>query len=377
MRRIGVRATGVVVLVAGFLAVGCTSRAAPLVGSVPVASVSTSSAPSSSISAGSVPGAANSLPGGASSSAGQTPSASINAASNKRRADQEASWLLTLTRLPPGATEIASEPASLIGPVMGTEPTSSMADHARFWQVPMSFSAAVAWVKAHPPKGLTFADSTYGSRDGSWSGREWRGYSYSAADSPAWIDAALEVGVASVTSSRSAIRADGVADWIDPAKDTAAGPRMWVSVAAGCPQSDIGKVGVRNTDGDLATMVLPVAVPSGGLICDYAGYNGTPFGLTSSTPLDQTAATQLASAATKSPLSHLDYDGVQCAAGDNSTSVLVFTYPGHADVDLWYDDNGCSTLSNGFITVFPSNALIELVGPTVFGSPFPSASASR
>ena len=189
----------------------------------------------------------------------------------------------------------------------------------------------------------------------------------------------LEVGVVSVAAGVSDIRADGVAEWIDPApiKDTAAGPRMRVTVAAGCPQSDNGDVGVSNTGDDLSTMLLPTAAPRSGLICEYAGMNGKKFGLISSTPLNQAAAVRLASAAANSSLSHLDNLEVNCPMDDGSMSVLAFTYPGRADVDLWDVPRGCQSLSNGFITASPADALIELVNPAASGPPFPPASASR
>ncbi|MGH2929363.1 MAG: hypothetical protein ACRDL8_14265, partial [Solirubrobacteraceae bacterium] len=85
------------------------------------------------------------------------------AASNKRQADQEATRLLALAQVPPGATEIGTPPAALRDPLTGNPVTSSLIDHARYWQVPMSFTDALAWVKANPPRCLRASVSSEGS----------------------------------------------------------------------------------------------------------------------------------------------------------------------------------------------------------------------
>jgi hypothetical protein len=40
-----------------------------------------------------------------------------------------------------------------------------------------------------------------------------------------------------------------------------------------------------------------------------------------------------------------------CGAGRPHRDVLVFKFRGRPDIDLWYEDEGCATLDNGYIIV--------------------------
>jgi len=362
MRLVGMRVSGLAVVLACFAA-GCASTG-PAAGSSPPTSPPFASSP--------VPVSAPVAVSAVSTPASSQPA---TAAANKAAADAEASRLLALAQVPPGATEIAVPPAGLSGPVMGTPGTTSLIDHAKYWQVAMSFADALAWVKAHPPNTLASGGSMSGTGPDGQSG----GYSYQVPDSPGWTQAQLEIGVASAAAGVSDIRADGIALWFDPVplQDNAPGPRMRVTVAGGCPATDAGAVGVRNSAPDLATMLLPAAAPTGGLMCEYAGLNGIRFGLLKSTKLDADAAAQLASSVSSSPLSHLDNEQVHCPMDDASAAVLVFSYPGRADVDVWYTRNGCRSVSNGYITASTGDILNELANPAAAsGPPFPAPAAS-
>lgn len=48
---------------------------------------------------------------------------------------------------------------------------------------------------------------------------------------------------------------------------------------------------------------------------------------------------------------------------DESFAVLVFSYPGRADVDIAYFYTGCASVANGHIAATPSDALNALVDP--------------
>ena len=362
MRPIGVRALGVTAVLICFVAAGCAS---------------TDAAPGSSQVASSPVGASSRVGVSAPASpevAASTGSGLVSAAMNKTKADAEAARLLTLAQVPPGATEIASASAALSGPYIGAPVTSSLIDHPRYWQVSMSFADALAWVKAHPPSGLLYAGTGSGSGPGEQSG----GYSYEAPDSPAWIGAEMQIGVASVSGDVSDIRADGMTEWLDPVpvQDTATGPRMRVTVAGGCPATDADDVGVRNDATELHTMLLPPAAPTGGLICQYGEMNGTPFELIKPTTLNAKAAQQLAAAVNTSALSHLDNVTRSCPGYDAGVTVFAFAYPGQVDVDVWYARAGCQSISNGYITANPSGSLNELANPAASGPPFPALSAS-
>jgi hypothetical protein len=267
------------------------------------------------------------------------------AAANKQRAEVEASRLLALVQLPARATAIATPPPLLHKPMMSVA-TSSLVDQVRLWRVSMAFSATVAWIRAHPPAGLSKEWQSMGSSEPS-------GIGYADHESAAWQQAQLQIAVVSVSDGGSAIRADAMVAWLDPRPltDDATGTRLRVTIEGGCPATDRGYVGVTNpSTGDLAKSMLPAAAASAGLLCRYAGVNGKPsFALTAHQPLTRDAARQLAALVGRIPLDHLDDEARSCPMDDGSVTVLVISYPGRADVDLWYARTGCQTLSNGHI----------------------------
>lgn len=283
--------------------------------------------------------------------------------------------MLSLAKVPPGAVELTAAPSAWDGPVMGTSGTSSFIDHARYWRVSMSFTAVAAWLKAHPPTGLTSGGSESGSTHGV---TDSVGYSYSGPDSDAWVEAQYEIGVVSDGPAASEIRADGVADWLDPVpqRDSASGNRLRVTIAGGCPTSDSGYHGVDNAGSDLDSALLPDAQPTAGLICLYDGLNGNQFGLVATKSLDGAAAAKLATEVSKIPLSHLDDVVMHCPMDDGAAAVLVFSYPGRADVDLWYGRNGCTFVANGHISTATNDAFYGAVQSMLpaLGSPFPQTS---
>lgn len=61
---------------------------------------------------------------------------------------------------------------------------------------------------------------------------------------------------------------------------------------------------------------------------------------------------------------------------DGAAAIVVFSYPGRADVDLWYARNGCQSLANGHISAAPDDAFYRAVQSAVpaLGSPLPQTS---
>ncbi|MEY2443352.1 MAG: hypothetical protein QOJ46_2778 [bacterium] len=279
------------------------------------------------------------------------------AAANKQLAGAEADRLLALAQVPPDATELKAPPAGLPGPILGTPATSSLIDKARYWHVGMAFTEALAWVKAHPPAGLTESGTADGSGANGLSG----GVSYSAAASPAWTNAALEIGVAEGSNGTSDLRADGLTEWLDavPMVDDVPGDRLRVEVAAGCPTSDSGDVGVIGEAAGLGATLLPEGAPAAGLVCVFSGLNGTARTLMRSVPLGASAAAALASAVTSSALAHLDDVVTSCPMDDGSVTVFAFSYAKGPDVDIWYARTGCQRVANGRIAAPPSESLRE------------------
>jgi hypothetical protein len=272
-----------------------------------------------------------------------------SAARNKSLAEAEAARLLGEVRLPARAAALGKLPDSLNGPAAGVPSTSSLIDKTRSWHVPMALDAAVAWVQAHPPAGLTLGATASGGGPG---GVEVRGFEFEAPDSAAWRGAQLQIGVATLPTGDSAIRADGIALWIDPRpmKDAAPGRRIHLTVNTGCPASDRGVAGVTNAGaGDLTERMVPTASPAGGLLCRYAGLNGTPSAVVARRRLTATEAQRIAALAAAISFDHLDNEAPHSGpGGDGSATVLVLAYPGR-DVDLWYPRGGCAYLSNGDI----------------------------
>ncbi len=250
----------------------------------------------------------------------------MSAAGNKSRAEAEAARLLAEVQLPAGAVEIATPPAALSGPSVGVPSMSSLIDKARFWRVSMSLDAAVAWIRAHRPAGLTLGASASG---GTGHRVETRGIAFADRDTAAWQYAQRQIGVAWLGADVSAIRADGVALWIDPRpmKDTRTGSRTRVTVTDGCASTDRGIVGVSNPATDLAERLLPAASPTAG-----------------------DAARRITTLARRISLDHFNDEAPwSCPADDGSATVVVLAYRGRADVDLWLPRRGCMTLSNGHI----------------------------
>jgi hypothetical protein len=307
------------------------------------------------------------VPGSSSSTRTTQPARAtqVSAAGNKSRAEAEAARLLAEVQLPAGAVEIATPPAALSGPGVGVPSTSSLIDKARFWRVSMSLDAAVAWIRAHRPAGLTLGASASG---GTGHRVETRAIAFADRDTAAWRYAQLQIGVAWLGADVSAIRADGVALWIDPRpmKDTRTGSRMRVTTE-GCASTDRGIVGVSNPATDLAERLVPAATPTAGLLCRYAGLNGKPFALIAEPTLSGDAARHITTLARRISLDHFNDEAPwSCPADDGSATVVVLAYRGRADVDLWLPRRGCMTLSNGRIQTanFP-DGLGDLVAAVV------------
>lgn len=285
-------------------------------------------------------------------SAAQTP------AGNRQAARREAARLLSLTKVPPGAVTTTAHPSSLDGPALGMAAAASLVDQTRFWRVSTDLASTIAWFRAHPPHGLTAAGSSSGGGP-AYRGQpayQMVGVGYSERDRPGMQELGLAIGVATLPGGGSAIRADGMAIWLDPRplRDTRAGTRLRVTVDAGCPTRDAGYVGVRPTAGgdgqDLDSRLLPAAAPTAALACDYAGMNGRhEHQLLRTHILDASAAHKLAKAVAGLALGHPVGEIMHCPFADGTATVLAFSYDGRDDVDLWVERNGCAVVSNGRI----------------------------
>ena len=285
-------------------------------------------------------------PGGSSQVQTTTPRNS-SANGNQQRAEHAADHLLSLARVPADTQPLSSAPKNLRQPESRPD-VESLVDRSRFWEVGMSFDDTLSWLRAHPPSGLTSS----GSFNGGGPGYRTAGFMYDAPDSSGVTEQQLQISITDVDASTTAIRADGLAVWLDPRplRDTVEGKRLRVTVARGCPASRGNTVGVTNEDPQLAKSLLPAGRPTGAVVCRYLGANDKPpFGLGSTRTLEQTAAKRLADAARAIDLSHVVGGTTSCPMDDGSVTVIAFAYPGRPDVDLWFARTGCQSLSNGSI----------------------------
>jgi hypothetical protein len=156
---------------------------------------------------------------------------------------------------------------------------------------------------------------------------------------------AAAVATAIVTRSGSGL---GTGTWWTPGH-----PQLQVSVAAGCPGSVGSYADVVNT---FAGPPLVPAGPSAGLICQYGQDLGSGLpssaDLVRSTSVDRSQAQQLASVIREIDLAR-PTGTISCPAGwVGAVTLIDLSYPGRADVGLWYTTSGCATLDNGRIGAF-------------------------
>jgi hypothetical protein len=266
-------------------------------------------------------------------------------------ANAEASRLLGLVPLVSGvaATPVPTGPAWLSGPVTGRPEVASLVDDTRFWQLNTDADTAIAWVRTHPPTGLTLTGS---SRSGSGAGPGLTGVTFDDAPSSVWSQASLEIGVVSTGPGTSAMRADALVVWLDsqPLTDSAAGARMRLLVAGDCPPDENGMVGVQPTRTDLTDRMVPDATPAAGLVCRYDGQTDR---LAAMRRLGAGGAGAVESALRQTILSHPDGAVQHCPMKDDSAVVIALAYPGQADVDIWFAINGCPYVANGLIVGQP------------------------
>jgi len=135
-----------------------------------------------------------------------------------------------------------------------------------------------------------------------------------------------------------------------------------------CPVTLGATDGVSNPEiGD--ELVAPN--PTSGLICRYAppspfneDFDLDPGTLYAQAWLTRSQAVHLA-AIIATISTAVPAGAAACPADFDSSSVIVFAYPGAADIDLWFHDTGCQTLDNGRVKAFE-------VGNVNFFGPFDS-----
>lgn len=228
---------------------------------------------------------------------------------------------------------------------------SQLIDRVAYYQIPMTLSQAYAWFKQHPQHGFTASGTTVASDR---SGDSMYGFEYDPSPLPHWPwgQANLEIGLAPQGQASTAIRVDGVAQWIDPSpiRDTSHGPDIRVTIAGGCPPTIRGRTDITNPNAsDLDHQLLPTMAPVEALRCTYNGMNGHAFALASRQRLNASQALAAAAQIMALPLGNRGTAVIHCPMDDDRATILVFGYSGRADVDIWQHTSGCASTDNGHI----------------------------
>jgi hypothetical protein len=119
---------------------------------------------------------------------------------------------------------------------------------------------------------------------------------------------------------------------------------LLLEVSTGCPKTLGDATTVRNTGPGLADTFVP-GTPTAALVCRYSP------GLYRSTHLDAAQAQLLAETIDHTALGPNDV-AASCpeVSGNPGGTVIAFSIPGRADVDIWYADYGCESFTNGVRT---------------------------
>jgi hypothetical protein len=144
------------------------------------------------------------------------------AASNQARAAGDVRALLDLVRLPAGSERVAGAPAgtSVIDNELPSQATPNLVDAHSWWRVPGTLDAVLAYLKAHPPRGLSSSGSGSGSSRVSGPGSRTVFYgdvNFSFPALPAVLDSrTLIVKATSIGADVVAVRVDAEDAWEIP-----------------------------------------------------------------------------------------------------------------------------------------------------------------
>jgi len=284
-----------------------------------------------------------------------SPDFAAQAARNKAAAQADVARLVADFRLPPGSVEVSGKAYPGLGGVgPSTRPYFAMA--ARYWRVPLAFSAMHAWPTDHLPNGLTLEETSAGSGGGP----ETRGYTFLAgADPLAPLNNSAEFAVFGQASGAGAIWYVTAGEiWYDPTPGLVhrSGAKVHIDAAGPCAPSLAPAGDVKNSAPGLSDALLPSGPATGALICTYGGANGGAFHrLVRHSSLTASAATMLAREARQLNVGRSQDDSFRsCPLDDGSVSIVAFAIGGDS-VDLWVHNRGCQNVDNGQILAAYSN----------------------
>jgi hypothetical protein len=232
----------------------------------------------------------------------------------------------------------------------------------RYWRVPRSSPSVYIWMSRHRPRGLQVTQPA--SSAPSIQGDEYDAtVPHPPKINPSYVmfpDAALVVEVEPLGPRASEVRAAAGAAWFNPSPlpDNSKGRRLTVSVAGGCPADDRGAVGVSNPGAGLVASLLPTGEkPSVALLCLFSWQSR----LLRHVLLPGVAASRLATALASAPMQRTGVSdgsfGCPAQVPPVLHAVVVFAYPGGADIATWVQALCNGLTSNGFVmTATPASA---------------------
>jgi hypothetical protein len=142
---------------------------------------------------------------------------------NRRAAHVDARRILSLARLPAGATAESADPArrALLKSAALSTAGGALVDLHRFYRVPGSPNAVLAWLRDHPPAGTR----PLGSGTVSGPGYRVDGLAFSLRPTDRESARSLVVSVTAARGDGTALRVDAQVVWIVPRQSTEAVPR--------------------------------------------------------------------------------------------------------------------------------------------------------
>jgi hypothetical protein len=133
-----------------------------------------------------------------------------------------------------------------------------------------------------------------------------------------------------------------------PTTTTTTPPAVRVVVRSGCPEQIGRDQDVENPSSALGQTLLPSAQPTGALWCSYDALR-RPTALPTERRLTASEAVSPARVINRLDLhTQLPANAVTTCPPDKGTAdILVFSYDGKPDADLWWHSSGCQSIDNG------------------------------
>ena len=223
-------------------------------------------------------------------------------------------------------------------------------DVARYWNVPMSLRETVKWLERHPPAGRRYSVGSGGANYNSL------GWHLLDDENQAYSDRTIQYEIVTARGGHSLMRVDGTTLWVSstPTADSLGAPKLRVTIAGGCPLSLGSYKDISNPPSqDLKSQLVPSTEPTGELRCDYEGpAQGAAPHLKKQTALGENDARKIAKEMRTLKVGFSGPFVGSCLiipAPIRVIEIVVLSYPGRPDVDLWFASSCRGYVANGFV----------------------------